>query len=440
MLEKSNGLLYIKKRSMLEIFTFIIFFFPFIMAFLLEFLKLPSFLKYVVDVMYVGGVFIAASGRSAFVRKKHAPFVCFTVVLLIYTLFIYLFNFQTPLYYLWGVRNMFRFYAAFMLFSVVFDEDDALSCLKFMDVVFWFNAAATAFQFFVMGLRQDFLGGIFGVEKGCNSYTIIFFAIVLTKSLLRFMNQEEKAWNCLLKCGTALLISAMAELKFFFILFVIILLLCTGMTKFSFRKAVLLIAAALMLMLSGSLLPVIFGESRALTADNIIENIFSTNYATAKDLGRFTAIPTIARDFLTTPLKLIFGLGLGNCDTSSFEIFNSEFYRSHSYLNYNWFSSAMLFFETGIIGLAAYLSFFVMCFILARRQIKKGSNELLCRIGMIMSAVCFVLVFYNSSLRTEIAYMAFFSLSLPFISATEDLPEQEGVYNIKSIPTKEEII
>ena len=98
------------------------------------------------------------------------------------------------------------------------------------------------------------------------------------------------------------------------------------------------------------------------------------------------------------------------------------------------------FFETGIIGLIAYLSFFVMCFILARRQIKKGANELLGRIGMIMSAVCFILVFYNSSLRTEIAYMAFFSLSLPFISATEDLPEQEGVYNIKSIPTKEVII
>ncbi len=431
MLEKGNGLLYIKKRSVQEIFTFVLFFFPFIMAFLLEFLKLPSFVKYITDVMYLGGVLLAASGRSAFIRKKHAPFVMFTVVLLIYTLLIYLLNFQTPLYYLWGVRNTFRFYAAFMLFAVMLDEDDASGCLKFMDGVFWINAVVSAFQFFVLGHRQDFLGGIFGVEKGCNSYTIIFFAIVLTKSLLRFMNKEEKAWLCLMKCAVALLISAMAELKFFFILFVVILLFCTVMTRFSFRKAAVLIAAALILMLSGSLLPLIFGESRALTVENIIENVFSSNYSTAKDLGRFTAIPTIARDFLTTPLKQLFGLGLGNCDTSSFDMFTSSFYRSHSYLNYNWFSSAFLFLETGVVGLTAYLSFFVLCFILARRQIKKGANELFCRIGMIMSVVCFILVFYNSSLRTEIAYMAFFALALPFISPSEknDSEENETINN-----------
>ena len=81
-----------------------------------------------------------------------------------------------------------------------------------------------------------------------------------------------------------------------------------------------------------------------------------------------------------------------------------------------------------------------MCFILARRQIKKGANELFCRIGMIMSVVCFILVFYNSSLRTEIAYMAFFSLSLPFINSAEDSSEKESVFDINSIPSKEETI
>lgn len=426
MLEKGNGLLYIKKRSAQEIFTFVIFFFPFIMAFLLEFLKLPSFVKYVTDVMYVGGVLIAASGRSAFIRKKHAPFVLFTVVLLFYTLIVYLFNFQTPLYYLWGVRNTFRFYAAFMLFAVMFDEDDAEGCLKFMDGVFWVNAAVSLFQFFVMGLRQDFLGGIFGVDEGCNSYTIIFFSIVLTKSLLNFMNKQEKAWSCFLKCGVSLLIAAMAELKFFFILFVLILLLCTLMTKFSFRKAFVLAAGALLLTFSGSLLSMIFGENQALTFENIQKMVTATNYSTAKDLGRFTAIPTIARDYLNTPLKTLFGMGLGNCDTSAYEMFNSEFYRSHSYLNYNWFSSAFLFLETGIIGLSAYLMFFVLCFILARRQIKKGANELFCRISMIMSVICFLLVFYNSSLRTEIAYMAFFSLALPFVSPAAEESESDS--------------
>lgn len=420
MLERRTGLLYIKKRPIQEVFTGIVFIFPFIMAFLLEFLHLPSFIKYSIDIMYIGALLLASAGRSTYIRKKHAPFVIFTVVFFLYTLFVYLFNFQSPFYYLWGVRNNFRLYIAFFLYCVIFDEEDALGCLKLMDVLFWVNALISVFQFFVMGYRQDYLGGIFGVEKGCNAFTIIFFSIVVGKSLLLFMNKQQQAWLCFIKCGVSLVIAAMAELKFYFLLFIVILCFSAVMTRFSFRKVVLLSAAAGVLMFSSLLLPVLFGESRTLSWENILETITATNYATSKDLGRFTAIPTISRDILTDWFGRIFGMGLGNCDTSSFDICNSEFYQTHSYLNYNWFSSAFLFLETGYIGLLTYLSFFVMCFFLARKQMKmKDSNELFCRISMMMSVVCFIMVFYNSSLRTEIGYMAFFSLALPFVGRTQ---------------------
>ncbi len=420
MLVKKTGLLYIKKRSAQEVLTYIIFLFPFIMAFLLEFLHLPSFVKYSIDIIYIAALFIVSAGRSAYIRKKHATFVIFIVSFLIYTLFVYLLNFQSPFYYLWGVRNNFRFYVAFILFINVLDEDDISGCLKFMDYLFWVNAVVSVFQFFVMGLRQDFLGGIFGVDRGCNASTIIFFSIVVGKSLLNFMDKKENPVSCFTKCGVSLVIAAMAELKFYFILFVMILLICTVMTRFSFRKAIILIVASLLLMFSGLLLPMIFGENTALTPENIWKMLTATNYATAKDLGRFTAIPTISRDFLTGWADKIFGMGLGNCDTSSFDICNSEFYKSHYYLNYNWFSSAFLFLETGYIGLLTYLSFFIICFFVARKRMKKKeANELFCRISMMMSIVCFVMVFYNSSLRTEIGYMAFFALSLAFVGKTK---------------------
>lgn len=415
MLDTKTGLLYIKKRSVPEILTYIIFLFPFIMAFLLEFLHLPSFVKYSVDIMYIAVLFMVNAGRNTYVRKNHATFVGFIIVFLLYTLFVYLFNFQSPFYYLWGVRNNFRFYAAFIIYIAVFDEEDAAGCLKLMDYLFWINAIISVFQFFVLGYRQDFLGGIFGVDRGCNAYTIVFFSIVIGKSLVLFMEKQEKAAVCFTKCGVSLLIAAMAELKFYFLLFVMILLICTVMTRFSFRKTIILIVAAVLLMLSGLLLPMLFGEKTALTPENIWKMITATNYATNKDLGRFTAIPTISRDFLTGWADKLFGMGLGNCDTSSFDICNSTFYKSHSYLNYNWFSSAILFLETGYIGLLTYLSFFIVCFFSARNRMKrKAANELFCRISMMMSIVCFILVFYNSSLRTEIGYMAFFALALPF--------------------------
>ncbi len=411
-----NKNLYIRKRILPEWIMLFIFVFPFLMAFLMEFLHLPSAVKYVVDAGYIIAGLAVYARKEAALRVNIKPFTRFILIFFLSLLVLYLFNFQSPFYFLWGVRNNFRFYIAFLLFATVFDEEEADGCMKFMDTAFYVNAFITVLQFFILGKRQDYLGGIFGVEKGCNAFTIIFFSIIIGKSLLQFMNGKENVWKCFIKCSVALLISAMAELKFFFVIFIVILFVSTMMTKFSIRKAFMLLAGGALLMFSGMLLPIIFGESRAMTLENILEMVTATNYATAKDLGRFTAIPTISRNILTEPLERIFGLGLGNCDTSSFAICNTPFFVSHSYLNYNWFSSAFLFLETGFAGLAAYLSFFIMCFFLARKQMKQeGANELYCRIGMIMSIICFIMVFYNSALRTETAYMAFFSLALPFV-------------------------
>ena len=37
--------------------------------------------------------------------------------------------------------------------------------------------------------------------------------------------------------------------------------------------------------------------------------------------------------------------------------------------------------------------------------------------GAIMSVTCIVLTFYNSALRAEGGYMAYFALALPFVSS-----------------------
>lgn len=410
------GKIKIKKRTFPEWLTKYIFIFPLIMSFFLEFLRLPSVVKYTVDVAWLLVLISMLIRKRASMRPKYSPMVIFILGFFLYTLIVYLFNFQSPFYYLWGVRNSFRFYVAFIAFAMLFEEDEVSFSLKILDALFWVNAVISFIQFFLMGYQQDHLGGIFGIEKGCNAYSIIFFSFIVGKSVLSFMDKKEKAWVCFLKCGISLLISAMAELKFFFIVFLLILILATVLTKFSWRKFSLLFISAVLVMLTSSLLTAIFGAGGDLSLDRIIELATATNYATAKDLGRLTAIPTIARRILTEIPAQIFGMGLGNCDTSSFAICNTPFYQSYQSLHYSWFSSAFLFLETGYVGLLAYLSFFVMVFFLARKNLRSGSSdELFCQIGMIMAIVCVILTFYNSSLRTEIGYLAFFALALPFI-------------------------
>lgn len=418
----TSGKLHIKNRPLPEWLTYFIFMMPFFLSTLQNLLGLPSIIKYTIDVAWILVTALIFIRKKITLSKNMIPFLVFVLVFIAYTASVYIFHFQSVFYYLWGFRNNFRFYFAFIAFCVLFKETDAKFCLKFMDVLFWINFVVSLVQYFVLGYKQDYLGGIFGVSRGCNSYSIIFFSIVVAKSVLMFMSREEKLLKCLLKCASALILSAMAELKFFFVVFMIILVLSTLLTSFSWRKLLLILISAFIVMFAGSLLTDIFGESNTLTFERIIELATTESYSTQEDLSRSSAIPTISNSIMTETNQRLFGLGLGNCDTSSFDICNTPFYMVHADLHYTWFSSAFLFLETGYVGLALYLFFYAMCFVLAFNMSRREDvNKLFCKMAMIMSVICMTLTFYNSSLRTETAYMVFFVLALPFISTKADI-------------------
>ena len=409
--------IYIKKRTISQWLTCYILVFPFLLAFLLEFLHLPSLLKYSIDLAWVS-VFVIIFFRSrVYLRKQVALYAALIGIWFLYTLITYLFNYQSPFYYLWGLRNNFRFYVAFLAFAMLFDEDDAEYFLRFMDGLFWVNAVVTFVQFFFLGYEQDYLGGIFGVERGCNAYSIIFFSVIVGKSMLSFMNGQENPISCFLKCGVSLFFSALAEVKVFFVIFVVIGIVAAFFTKFSFRKFALFLAAAILFMYASSVLTTVFGENSSVSLESVWKSLTVTHYATAEDLGRMTAIPIISNSVLTDIPDKLFGMGLGNCDTSSFAICNTPFYKSHADWHYTWLSSAFLFLETGYVGLVMYVSFYIICFVTARKKRKNGDGNLLfCQISMIMSVVCVILTFYNSSLRMEVGYIAYFALALPFVN------------------------
>ncbi len=412
----NSGILYVKKHSIPSYLAYVIFLMPFFLSFLQDFLGIPSFVKYIIDLCWIGALIIMFFVKKAYIRKDIVPAISIIILFFSIAFIVYLFNFQSPFYFLWGIRNNLRLYVAFIAFTVFFDKDDINTCLKFIDIFFVVNTIVVFFQFFVLGYEQDYLGGLFGVEKGCNGYLILFLVIVSIKSVLNYFNDNESALSCFAKCGVSLMISVMAELKFFFVIFVVIIVVASVVTKFSWKKVFLYIVSLFFIMIASVLIVQIFGENRAINIENIMELIFANNYSSSRDLGRITAIPTINARFLKEPLEKLFGFGLGNCDTSSFAICNTPFYRSYSYLNYNWFSSAFLFLETGFVGLVLYLLFFIAIFILAYKKSKQeNSNLLFCQMAMIVSVICFILTFYNSSLRTETGYMAYFILALPFV-------------------------
>lgn len=412
-------MLLIKRRSLCQALTLYIFITPFLLNFLQDFLHIPGIIKYTIDAAwFVILLFMCLSHRPV-VFKKVLPLMVLLAISGVYFFVSYLFNYQSVFYFLWGIRNNIRYYIAFFAFIYFLDKEDVALCLKYIDVLFVVHIIISFFQFFVLGYKWDYLGGIFGVQLGCNGNSMIFLVVVTIKSLLTYMHGKENLLICLLKCATSLVVAAMSELKFFFIIFLIIIVISAFVTKFSYKKILLMVLLLFVVFFAASVFTAIWGQDAALSFDRIFELVTSESYSSARDLGRFTAIPTISKTFLINLPKKLFGLGLGNCETSAFALFNTPFYQTYSYLNYDWLSSAFAFIETGYIGLFLFLSFFIFVLFCVIKQRKNGT-DMYSEMSIIMCVICVCLFFYNSSLRTDFGYIVFWVLALPFISTTSE--------------------
>lgn len=405
-----------------------IFFFPAAQAFLTELLPIPDAIKFLCDGFLVLLLLKLFLQRFTKIDNYSMPFVVIVGLFFFITLVGYLFNYQSVFYYLWGLRNNIRMFVAFFAFAYLADWEDAKGWIKALDVLFVINFAVVILQYF-SGYGQDYIGGIFGTSKGCNGSLLIFLCIVFAKTILSFMRGEEKMSKCIFVSVASLLVSTLSELKMFFILFILILFMASFMTAHSIKKTLFFAFGAVLVVLFSTLLTVLYKDfTDFLSFDSLIKALTDTGYATDEDIGRFTALPVISQRFLPGFFRKLFGLGLGNCDSSSLSMFNTPFFESHQTVHYSYFSYAFLFLETGFVGLALYASFFVASFFVSRKLKKlEMADEFACQMSIILSVISLILLVYNSSLRMEIGFMLFFVLALPIISANEQR-ESDDVY------------
>ena len=434
------GVLKIEKKTFPEIAVLLLVFLPFTYSFLVELIGIPNVIKFISDFLLLASLVIVAlksfSHGKLFIPKTTLPFVIIVLAFLVYAIVGYLLNYQSIFYLIWGIRNNFRFYFAFFIFVFFFQKDSAKFCLKLIEWSFWINFAVILIQFF-MGYQQDYLGGIFGVQKGCNGYTMALLCIVVAKSLLMFMNGQEKALKCFSICAVSLLVSALSELKLFFVLFVLILLVATILTRFSIKKCISVLVSFTLLFAAYLILISLFENFEGFFSwESLANALLSENYGSSEDLGRFTAIPMISSNFLPDFSDKLIGMGIGNCDTSSLAIFNTEFYKLYSHIHYSIFLAPFMFIEMGFIGLTFFVSFFVVCLVKTIVAIRKKQGDVLFnQMALIMVIICFIFMFYNAILRTEAGYIIYFILALPFIGLKEDAKEEvkeevkEDTYN-----------
>ena len=142
-------------------------------------------------------------------------------------------------------------------------------------------------------------------------------------------------------------------------------------------------------------------------------------------IPRVGSFKVINKLFLRTPIKEWFGLGIGNCDTSTFSFFQSDFYRAYGDYNYRWFTNQWTYLECGIIGFGLYVFFFVTLIITLLAKLKRYSNA--SRPYMITSAIFTVamifLMWHSSAIRVDTAYIIYFGMAIGFVAMQYDSSE-----------------
>ena len=375
-----------------------------------------GYLKYLPDGILLALLLLSLRNRTLVFRKEILPTLLLVVIFFVFCLTVYLFQYQSIAYFLWGFRNNFRFYIAFFVFISCLDDTDVSTWFRTVDILFWINAVLSLVQFFLLGFGGDFLGGIFGVSGASNGFTLVFISIVVGKSLLSAFDGKEAFGLSILKCVVSIVVAAMAELKFYFFVFAILMVGAALLTRFSAKKLVVLLVGFIALMIGTVLIAEWFGSRDFLSMEQLWEFATKDSYSAEGDVNRLSAVSTLSERILKHPVKQFFGLGLGNCDTSAFAVCNTPFYQKYGYLHYTWFTAAMSFLETGYLGLGMYITFFIVCFLQARKKLKmKVGNLLYLRLAILMTVLCLILIVYNASLRTESAYMLYFVLATPFI-------------------------
>lgn len=420
---ETNFTLRIKKRSQPGWLMWLIIMLPFFLGTLNELLGLPWAIRYTLDAAWGVLLVLMLYAQKRLCWKPVQGILGWICFFLVYTAAVYAVEYQSYLYYLWGVRNNFRFYMAFLAVALFLRLRDIEDYLKIFDILFWINAAVSVFQFFGQGINGDYLGGIFGTEKGANGYTNIFFVIVVTKSMLCYLQKKEKTWACISKCAMALIVAAMAELKFFFAEFVLILALAVLFTDFSWRKFLVIAGGSVAVIGCAALLVVFFPSFEGFfSVEWLYENALSDKgYTSSGDLNRLNAIPQINDLWLKNWSQQLFGYGLGNCDTATFAIVNTPFHEAYGHMHYTWIHYAFMYLECGWIGLIFYFGFFWLTYRKARKvgRYAQGKEKVYCLLAAVVSVCCISVAVYNASLRTEAGYMVYFVLSLPYVIERE---------------------
>lgn len=400
-------------------FIYIQIFYLMIVFFLRDVFGMPSAITYVTDVIMVLAFLCCLRRIQRTMNLAQARIQLYIIIaILLFMCLGAILNTVDPLLFVWGIRNNLRFFLFFLSCIVLLDTHDVDNLFKLILVFFWINAIVVTIQYFALGISKDYLGGIFGIQQGSNTYTNILLCIVMSYTVSSFFKSKLSILKLVLYLAVIFYIAVLAELKVVYAEFIVVFIVAVISQKPSLKTIGLLLIGLLALIFGLWLLGAYDPDALNVFLDSdVFDRYLSGNgYTNSGDLNRFTAVAQIQEMFFSGSwVNTLFGFGLGSCDTSSFTLFQSDFFYQYEYLHYRWFSHAWVYLEQGIIGLILLLLFFVSILFYCIKRRKKSSGNSYMLSAFLFTITTLIGIIYNCGLEVEACYMIAFVCAVPFI-------------------------
>ena len=361
-------------------------------------------------------------------KRKNAPrdLVLIFGLMVGATFISYVINAYSPLLYIWGFRNNFRFIIFGIVCAMYIEREDIETIYTILYYFFLLNIVVVTYQYFFVSYSQyaigDYISGLFsnGLERGGNASLDWLMCIVVTYEIVKFLGNKGNIRRLLISLFGSLYMASLAEIKIFFVQIIIIGIAALFIGKKSMKTILFTVLGALSVYIGIGFLYTMFPEfNNFFTLDTVFEYISrKSGYSTGHSEGvnRLTAISYVLENFLTTPIMKIFGIGLGNADFSSFSFLISSFYKNYQWTGYTFFYSAFLLIEGGLLGFALYL-INICAYILNAIKIRSSAIEekIVKQNSVIIGIMCFMMFFSNQTMKLEAsAYLIYLILALPF--------------------------
>ena len=392
---------------------------------------LPSSLIYATDIITCFLFLLTVLARVKVLKTVEFNYVDVIFILfLIYALFTSTVNGVNFFSVAWACRTTFRFYIFYYCCIALLGRKDVSTLLRMLEVLFAVNAVLVIFEYFVQGLKGDYLGGMFGIQQGANGFMNFYVIVMLSYEISRYLKKDQRLSVLAYYLAVSFIIASLAEIKFLYIE-IIVLVACALIMHFPTRKtACLFLVACCLLFLGLQVLKSVFPSSYTmLLSGEGTSDYLDAAWTGGCEMGRTTAIQFINSSFFSSRtiyesynigsgnflINQLFGFGFGAAEPSS--LVHSRFADQYSSTQYAAFEFADRYLELGWIGLCLYVLFFLVIFV---STFDKRTHDIESDIwfGAIRLLIPLVLMnVWYGNFRIDASYMIFFFLAIPRIAS-----------------------